>query len=43
MRCAGVEIGGRKRRVVWCELVDEGDGVEFMDKGGDLKGDESIE
>ena len=43
MRCAGVEIRGEERKVVRSELVDEGDRVELMQKGGDLKGDESIE
>ena len=43
MRCAGVEIRGEERMVVRSELVDEGDRVEIMKKGGDLKGDESIE
>ena len=43
MRCARVEIGGRKRRVVWCELVDEGDRVGLMEKGGDVNGDENID
>ena len=42
MRCAGVESRGDERKVVRSELVDEGDRVELM-KGGDLKGDESIE
>ena len=43
IRCAGVEIQGEERKVVRSELVDEGDRVELMKKGGDLKGDESIE
>lgn len=43
MRCVGVEIREEERKVVWSELVDAGDRVELMKKGGDLKGDESIE
>ena len=43
MKCAGVEIEGEEREVVQSELVDDGDRVEFMKKGGDLKGDESVE
>ena len=43
MRCAGVSIEGEERRIVQSELVDDGDRVELMKKGGDLKGDESIE
>ena len=43
MRCAGFEIRGEERKVVQSELVDDGDRVELMKKGGDLKGDESVE
>ena len=43
MRCAGIEIGGDERKVVQSELIGDGDKVELMKKGGDLKGDESIE
>lgn len=43
MKCAGVEIRGEERKVVQSQLVDDGDRVELMKKGGDLKGDESVE
>ena len=43
MRCVGVEIQGDERKVVQSTLVDDGDRVQLMKKGGDLKGDESVE
>ena len=43
MRCAGIEIQGDERKVVQSTLVDDGDRVQLMKKGGDLKGDESVE
>lgn len=43
MKCAGVEIGREERKVVQSQLVDDGDRVELMKKGGDLKGDECVE
>ena len=43
MKCAGVEIGREERKVVQSQLVDDGDRVKLMKKGGDMKGDESVE
>lgn len=43
MKCAGIEIGREERKVVQSQLIDDGDRIELMKEGGDLKGDESVE
>lgn len=43
MKCAGVEVGGEEREVVRREMVGDGNRVELMKIGGDLRGEENVE
>ena len=43
MKCAGVEIGDGESKIVKENLIGDGNRVELMKQGGDLKGEESIE
>lgn len=43
MKCAGAEIGDGESKIMKEDLVGDGDRADLMRRGGDLKGQESIE
>jgi hypothetical protein len=42
MRCAGISVGNDEKQVLQKTLVGDGEKVDLMKKGGDLRRDESI-